>query len=290
MSHTELYKTSLDNGITLAYRLSHTIDKSIPTIVMFHAFLMDSRLYDKQFEDVRYAAYNLIAIDEHGHGGTTGRGTDFTFWDTASDSLKLLTKLGIDRFYVLGTSQGGFIALRMALLAPQRIQGLILLGTSPYAETLHNKTNFRTLRDKWCATEIPSEEALLAKAASFGGPARVGEKTFEEVKQMWLERHLSPEGYNPALNCLLNRDGIEDRLGEIKVPVLVLHGTEDKPFPVEEVNNWVSKLPNVWKFNIVERGMHYLSFTEPGDEVCAQLVPEFIKATSSNHALTDVST
>ncbi len=97
MSHTELYKTSLDNGITLAYRLSHTIDKSIPTIVMFHAFLMDSRLYDKQFEDVRYAAYNLIAIDEHGHGGTTGRGTDFTFWDTASDSLKLLTKFGIDR-------------------------------------------------------------------------------------------------------------------------------------------------------------------------------------------------
>ena len=45
--------------------------------------------------------------------------TDFTFWDTASDSLKLLTKLGIDHFYVLGTSQGGFIALRMALLEPQ---------------------------------------------------------------------------------------------------------------------------------------------------------------------------
>jgi pimeloyl-ACP methyl ester carboxylesterase len=290
MSHTELYKTPLDNGVTLAYRLSHTIDKSISTIVMFHAFLMDSRLYDKQFDDVRYVAYNLIAIDEHGHGGTTGRGTDFTFWDTASDSLKLLTKLGIDRFYVLGTSQGGFIALRMALLEPQRIQGLILLGTSPYAETLHNKITSRTLRDKWCETTIPSEEALLAKAASFGGPARVGEKTFAEVKQMWLQRHLGSEGYNPALNCLLNRDGIEDRLGEIKVPVLVLHGTEDKSFPVEDVKNWVSKLPNVWKFDVVEGGMHYLSFTEPGDEVCAQLVPEFIKATSSNHAMTDTST
>ena len=279
MSHAELCKTSLDNGITLAYRSSHTIDKSIPTIVMFHPFLMDSRLYDGQFEDVRYATYNLIAIDEHGHGGTMGRETDFTFWDTASDALKLLTKLGIDRFYVLGTSQGGFIALRMALLEPERIQGLILMGTSPYAESLHNKTIFRALRDKWCATEVPSEAALLAKAASFGGPDRIGQQAFEKVKQLWLERHLGPEGYNPALNCLLNRDGIEDRLEEIKVPVLVLHGTDDQAYPVANVSNWVAKLSNVWKFEVVERGTHYLSFTEPGDEVCARLIPEFIKAT-----------
>jgi pimeloyl-ACP methyl ester carboxylesterase len=271
---------SLDNGIILAYRLSHTIDKSLPTIVMFHSFLMDSRLYDAQFQDVRYAAYNLIAIDEHGHGETTGRGTDFNFWDTASDSLKLLSKLGIDRFYVLGTSQGGFIALRMALLEPQRIQGLILLGTTVYAQSEQGKIEGRKKRDKWCETKIPSEEALLVKAASFGGPDRIGEKTFEKVKQMWLERYAGPEGYNPAFNCLFNRDGIEDRLGEIKAPVLVLHGTEDKSYPAEDVNSWVSKLPNVWKFEIVERGTHYFSFTEPGDEVCARLVPEFIKATS----------
>jgi pimeloyl-ACP methyl ester carboxylesterase len=280
MSHTKLLKTSLDNDITLAYRLSHPIDKSLPTIVMLHTFLMDSRLYGEQFKDTRYAGYNLIAIDAHGHGGTTGRGEDFTFWVNASDSLQLLTKLGIDRFYVLGTSQGGFIALRMALLEPHRVQGLILLGTSPCAETEQNKTNYQKLRDKWCKTKIPSEEALLAKAASFGGPIRVGEKIFEKVKQMWFERHLGPEGYNPALNCLINRDGIEDRLGEIQAPVLVAHGTDDKSYPVEDVNKWVSKLSNLWKFEIVERGMHYLSFTEPGNEVCARLVPEFIKATS----------
>lgn len=280
MSQTELFKTTLDNGVTLAYRLSHAIDKSLQTIVMFHSFLMDSRLYEGQFEDIRYAAYNLIAIDEHGHGGTTGRGTDFTFWDTATDSLKLLTMHGIDRFYALGTSQGGFIVLRMALLEPQRVQGLILLGTTPYPETEHGKAIIRRVRDKWCETKIPSEEALSMKSASFGGSTRIGEEKFAKVKQMWFERHLGPEGYNPALNCLANHDGVEDRLGEINTPVLVLHGSEDKSYPAEELDAWVSKLPNVWKFEIVERGMHYLSFTEPGDEVCAQLIPEFIKATS----------
>ena len=73
MSHEALLKTSLDNGVTLAYRLSRPIDQSRPTIVMFHAFLMDSCQYDHQFKDDRYSAYNLISIDAHGHGGTTGR-------------------------------------------------------------------------------------------------------------------------------------------------------------------------------------------------------------------------
>jgi pimeloyl-ACP methyl ester carboxylesterase len=280
MSHTELLKMSLDNGVTLGYRLSRPIDKSRPTIIMFHSFLMDSRFFSKQFKDTRYADFNLIAVEAHGHGETTGRGASFTFWDNASDSLQLLTKLGVDRFYALGTSQGGFTALRIALLGPERIQGLILLGTTPYAIKEEFKIHAQKARDKWHETKIPSEEVILARTTSFGSPDRVGEKTFEKIKQMWLERYTGPEGYDPAFNCLINRDAIQDRLGEIKVPVLIIHGTEDKPCPAKDVSDWSSKLPNVWKVEIVERGTHYLSFVEPGDEVCARLVPEFIKATS----------
>jgi len=270
---------SLDNGVTLAYRLSHPIDKSLPTIVMFHAFLMDSRFYDRQFKDVRYSAYNLIAIDAHGHGETTGRGEDFTFWDTASDSLQLLTKLGLDQFYVLGTTQGGFIAFRMALLEPQRIKGLILLGTTVFGATEQDKVNARKSRDKWCETKIPSDEAMLARAASFGGPARVGEKVYEKLKQRWIKRHAGSEGYDPALKCVLNRDAIDDKLGKINVPTLVLHGSDDHICSVKDAKNWSPKLPKLWKFVIVERGVHQLSLTGPGDEVAAQLIPEFIKET-----------
>ncbi|CAF2524207.1 unnamed protein product [Rotaria sp. Silwood2] len=279
MSNEELLQMTLNNGVTVAYRLSHPIDTSLPTIVMFHAFLMDSRFFARQFEDTRYSTYNLIAIDEHGHGGTTGRGEDFTFWDTASDSLQLLTKLGLDQFYVLGTTQGGFIALRMALLEPQRIKGLILLGTSAFAATEQSKINSRKLRDQWCETKIPSEEVLIARAASFGGPMRVGKEVYEKVKEMWIERHAGPKGYNPALNCLLQRDGIEDKLGEINVPTLVLHGTEDKVFSTKDAQEWSSKLPKLWKFEVVEGGLHCLSFTQPEDDVCAQLISQFIKET-----------
>ncbi|CAF1430998.1 unnamed protein product [Adineta steineri] len=270
---------SLDNDVNLAYRLSHPIDKSLPTIVMHHAFLMNSRFYDRQFKDSRYAAYNLISIDAHGHGETTGRGKDFTFWDTASDTLQLLTKLDINQFYVLGTTQGGFIALRMALLEPQRIKGLILLDTAVDSTPEQTKINAGKSRDKWCETEIPSDEAIVTRAGSFGGPKNVDEKVFEKLKQMWIKRHAGAEGYDPALNCLLNRDAIEDQLDKINVPTLVLHGANDRLFLAEDAKKWSSKLSKLWKFTIVEGGVHHLSLTEPGSEALAQLLPQFINET-----------
>jgi pimeloyl-ACP methyl ester carboxylesterase len=280
MSPKELIKMSLDNGVTLAYRLSHSIDKSLPTIVMHHAFLMDSRFFDRQLKDVRYSSYNLISIDAHGHGETTGRGKDFTLWDTALDTLQLLTKLGINQFYVLGTTQGGCIALRMALIETRRIKGLILLGTAVSSASEQAKINARKSRDKWCETEIPSDEAIVTRAVSFGGPTRVDEKVFGKLKEMWIKRYAGPEGYDPAVNCLLNRDAIEDKLDQINVPTLVLHGADDKMFPPQEAKEWSAKLPKLWKFEIVERGVHHLSLTEPGEEVIARLIPEFIKETS----------
>ena len=106
MSYKELLHMPLDNVVSLAYRPSYPIDKSLQPIVMFHAFLMNSRIFDRQFKDVRYSFYNLISIDAHGQGETTCCGEDFLFLNTASDSRPLLMKLNLYEFYVLGPTQG----------------------------------------------------------------------------------------------------------------------------------------------------------------------------------------
>lgn len=47
---------------------------------------------------------------------------NFTYWDTAIMNLQVLDALGIrGKIFVLGTSQGGWITVRMALLAPERV-------------------------------------------------------------------------------------------------------------------------------------------------------------------------
>src|SRR5262245_8091021 len=73
--------------------------------------------------------YRIIAMNERGHGGTPISGA-FIYPDLARDALGLLDALGIDRCPVIGVSEGGVIALLMALQAPDRVTGLALLGTS----------------------------------------------------------------------------------------------------------------------------------------------------------------
>ncbi len=75
-------------------------------------------------------AANLIAIEPYGHGETRATYEHFTYWDSAVANLQLLEALGISQAFVLGTSQGGWVAARMAMLAPGVVKGIVPLGTS----------------------------------------------------------------------------------------------------------------------------------------------------------------
>lgn len=273
--------STLPSGVTLGYRQARKLNHDLPTIVLFHSFLMDSALYNPQFDDVAYKNYNLIAIDEHGHGKTSGR-SSFTFWDTASDSLEFLTTLGIDKFFVLGTSQGGFIAMRMALLAPERVRGLVLLGTNAEAESEKNKTLFVKSRERWCSTNVPTERELEIKASSFGGKDAVPRDVYDAICENWRTRHAGIEGYGPASQCLCDRDSLMNRLGEIACPVLIMHGTKDTVYTVASAEAWAPRLKNLYRFVTVEGGWHYLSFSGPGVEACRREIPAFI--THATHA------
>ena len=111
-------------GIDVGYRLSRTIpDLSKPTLVLFNPFTTTADYYLPEFENnAIQGAINLVAIEPLGHGQTRlHRAETFTYWDSAIMSLQLLDVLGIGNVFVLGTSQGGWIAARMALLAPDRV-------------------------------------------------------------------------------------------------------------------------------------------------------------------------
>lgn len=71
---------------------------------------------------------NLLAIEPLGHGQTRAHKTaHWTYWDTAMMNLQVMEKLGVERGFVLGTSQGGWVVVRMGLLAPERVSLLSLI-------------------------------------------------------------------------------------------------------------------------------------------------------------------
>lgn len=98
---------------------------------------MTVSLYQDQFNDeVLTDAMNLLAIEPLGHGSTSSPSEHFTYWDSAHMALQVMDHFGIQKAFVLGTSQGGWIVTRMALLAPNRVGPSPGGGTSAVNELL----------------------------------------------------------------------------------------------------------------------------------------------------------
>lgn len=112
-------------GLEAGYALSNnTYDATKPTCVLINSMCTTTSLYREQLGDKRLTSVmNLLAIDPLGHGSTSCLAEHFTYWDTAMMALQVLNELGIEKAFALGTSQGGWIVTRMALLEPGRVSG-----------------------------------------------------------------------------------------------------------------------------------------------------------------------
>jgi len=123
MSDIKKYDIPHLGGISAAYQLLQPYDSSKPTLVLINSHRTTSDLYKLQFEDASMSSVmNMIAIEPLGHGQTRSNSEHFTFWDTAIMNLQVLAALGIDKWFALGTSQGGWVTVRMALLAPDKVR------------------------------------------------------------------------------------------------------------------------------------------------------------------------
>ena len=109
------------DGITAAYQSPRPYDPHKPTIVLINAFTTSSELYRDQFANKQLTdMVNLLAIEVLGHGQTRTKREHWTFWDSAEMNLQVLDELKIEKAFVLGTSQGGWVAMRMALMRPEK--------------------------------------------------------------------------------------------------------------------------------------------------------------------------
>ena len=74
--------------------------------------------------------YRAIAGDTRGHGASEKSPGPYTMEQLATDWLAILDASGVERCAVIGLSQGGMIAMLLAMQAPERVAALGLLGTA----------------------------------------------------------------------------------------------------------------------------------------------------------------
>jgi pimeloyl-ACP methyl ester carboxylesterase len=237
-----------------------------PPVILAHGFLMDHSMFDAQVAALA-PEFRLIRWDQRAFGRTEWDGRPFTSWDSASDCLALLDHLGIERAVVGGMSQGGFLSLRVALLRPERVKALILIST---AAGLYEDDQVRAGSRQMAAAWTPVDAMLHPIAQMLlGAPEH-----WEPWVTRW--RAFSRESCVAAVECLLNRDDITPRLGEITCPVLVIHGTSDVSIPFAQAELLREKLSGCKGLVRVEGAAHASNVTHPS-QVNPPLL-EFLRA------------
>ncbi|KAL6717550.1 hypothetical protein ACLMJK_005465 [Lecanora helva] len=266
---------------TAGYQMPEPYDPSKPTLVLVNSFTTSSELYRGQYENKKLnSAMNLLAIELLGHGQTRTKYTNFTYWDTAMMNLQVMEALGIKKAFVLGTSQGGWITVRMALLAPDRIEGIIPLGTSMDYESERTRKlgcwdGVQACTgpiDQWTTTKSTSDFEPDDGFCNFLIDIGFGKNCDSAVRDFWKKtiksNYKGDEGRQRARMAAINlreRDGLHGRLFDVKCPVMWLHGTKDAVYSVanaeEEIKLFVNSADA--KLVTVKDGQHFLSASHP---------------------------
>jgi pimeloyl-ACP methyl ester carboxylesterase len=226
-----------------------------PPVILSHGFLMDREMFAPQVEAL-HPEFRVITWDERGFGETEFDGEPFTYWDSARDCLGLLDHLGIDEAVLGGMSQGGFLSMRAALLAPERVRALVLIDTQSGTEDPERLPAYRQMQETWLKAGPVDELAQAIAGLIIGDP---------EIGKIWIAKwHKLPRAAMKAPgDCLFERDDLTDRVGEITCPAIIFHGTADMSIEPEKAQELSDRLPGSTGVVLIEGGPHASNLTHP---------------------------
>jgi 3-oxoadipate enol-lactonase len=234
-----------------------------PPVILSHGFLMDREMFAPQVSALA-PRFRVVTWDERGFGETQFDGEPFTYWDSARDCLGLLDHLNIERAVVGGMSQGGFLSLRAALLAPERVGALVLIDTQAGVEDPERLPGYRQMQQIWLEAGPVDELADTIANLIIGDPV---------ISRAWIAKWkaLPRESMGPPGDCLMGRDDISDRLSEISCPAIVFHGTADLSIEMDKAEQLCRGLTGCVGVVRIEGGSHAANLTHP-DEVNGPLL------------------
>jgi pimeloyl-ACP methyl ester carboxylesterase len=260
--------TAAVNGTSIAYFDSGGDE---PAVVFCHGFLMDHTMFDPQVK-VLVPEFRVVTWDERGFGGSPAGGP-FSYWDSASDLLGLLDHLELEQAVVGGMSQGGFIALRTALLAPERVRGLVLFDTQAGGEDPTLAASYDLLHATWLENGSGPVQEIVASII-------LGPGEWPDYFAMWAA--LDPEQLTLAYRCLMDRDDVTPRLGEITCPALIVHGTDDAAIPFAKAEELRAGLGGQAAVVAIEGGPHASNITHAA--AVNPPVVDFVRTTATTTA------
>ena len=230
------------NGVRLSYE---SVGEGVPLLFIHGGYGGAATTLAPQSHAIKTTLprdkVRTILYDRRNAGLSAYTDAHYTLTTLAGDALGLLDYLGIGKAIIVGSSAGGPIALELALSHPERVIALCLPNTGANLASLERPQG-KTRRDLVERSKSDGDKAVFEqRKASLRVPAPSDSKEPAEIaRQERLKAALQAVSDDDLLRYSIgeirNYEAYLDadytaRLGELKMPVCIIHGTADRVVP-----------------------------------------------------------
>ena len=242
------------NGVKLSYEEQGSGEE---TVVFGHGGLEAANGWREVLELVP-AKYHAYAIDMRGHGKSADVTENVTIPQMADDVYQFSLELGLGKFVYVGVSQGGGVGIQLVIDHPEVLKGAVLVSPVP----AHG----------------------LAMRADVGGTGLLDPEVFRATFEEFLVKGLSEERLQERTNTamLMKKEAwlsaqdsmehfdMEDRVGEIKVPVMMTIAGKDNIIPPDDQWRTVKQIPGAKAVFFEDEG--HLMFQETPQRLVREIL------------------
>lgn len=195
------------------------------TLVFSHGLLWSHRMFEAQVAELS-KTYRIIAYDHRGQGKSEVKGP-YDMDTVAEDAAALIRNLVDGPVHFIGLSMGGFVGMRLAARYPELIKSLVLLETSANAEPQENLPQYKLLNGivRWIGIIPPIANKVMK--IMFAHSWLQNSVNSASISRWKKELSSNKKSITGPVEGVIYRKGVEEELGQITCPTLVIVGDED---------------------------------------------------------------
>lgn len=235
--------------------------------IVFHHGLGSTRGIWAGWLPALIAGYRVVTFDMRGHGASAkpDARAPLTLDMLTDDLFAVMDAAGVGSAHLVGESIGGTIALNAALRSPERFTSLTVSNGAHVGATIQSVQNWRTLLASGDATDWSLH--MMGQRFHHGA---IGQDAWD-----WYHHQQSaccPDVLIGGMEALVGAD-LRPRLGELHLPVLLLHPDNSPFIPVPLMADFRDRVANA-RLHVIGHARHGLPFSHAG--ICAGLLAGFL--------------
>jgi len=254
-----------------AVRIYYEDHGSGPPVVLIHGYALNGQSWEKQETALLAAGHRVITYDRRGFGASSRPSTGYDFDTLAADLHVLLSRLDLRGVVLAGFAMGsGEIIRYLAAHGSERVRAAalvapllpFLLKTSDSPEGI-DQSVFDGITARIAADRPAAMKDFIDRSYNMDllGGGRVSDQAWQNSFYVAISASA-----HAALGCVTAcQEDFRGDLAEISIPILVIHGDQDRVLPYEATSRRLPALLDNARSAIIAGGPHAIIWTHANE-------------------------